>query len=131
MLEEPTRPWSIAKEAPVNHDAIRAALANLLFPYTALQLLGVVANSRRSLFVTGAPGKRKTSIARALQGVGHGRKRRSGVRRSGKSAVGRLATETYDTPFHAISSGYRRAPAASPSGPVGIISSAYALPVIA
>jgi hypothetical protein len=28
-----------------------------------------VANSRRSLFVTDAPGNRKTSIARALQGV--------------------------------------------------------------
>ncbi len=51
---------------PVNHDAIRAALANLVLPDTALQLLGVVANSRRSLFITGAPGNGKTSIARAL-----------------------------------------------------------------
>src|SRR6266849_2089907 len=52
---------------PVNHDAIRAALANLVLPDTALQLLGVVANSRRSLFITGAPGNGKTSIARALE----------------------------------------------------------------
>ena len=51
---------------PVNHDAIRAALANLVLPDTALQLLGIVANSRRSLFITGAPGNGKTSIARAL-----------------------------------------------------------------
>ncbi len=51
---------------PVNHDAIRAALANLVLPDTALQLLGVVANSRRSLFITGAPGNGKTSVARAL-----------------------------------------------------------------
>jgi len=71
---------------PVDHDAIRSALGSLVLPDSTLQLLGVVANSRRSLFVTGAPGKRKTSIARALQGVGHGRKRRSGVRRSGKTA---------------------------------------------
>ncbi len=51
---------------PVNHDAIRVALANLVLPDTALQLLGIVANSRRSLFITGAPGNGKTSIARAL-----------------------------------------------------------------
>ena len=51
---------------PVKHDAIRAALADLVLPDTALQLLGVVANSRRSLFITGAPGNGKTSIARAL-----------------------------------------------------------------
>ncbi len=51
---------------PVNPDAIRAALATLVLPDTALQVLGVVANSRRSLFITGAPGNGKTSIARAL-----------------------------------------------------------------
>jgi len=51
---------------PVNHDAIRAALASLVLPETLLQVLGVVANSRRSLFITGAPGNGKTSIARAL-----------------------------------------------------------------
>jgi DNA-binding PadR family transcriptional regulator len=51
---------------PVNHDAIRAALASLVLPDSTLQLLGVVANSRRSLFITGAPGNGKTSVARAL-----------------------------------------------------------------
>ena len=51
---------------PVNPDAIRAAVADLVLPDTTHQLLGVVANSRRSLFITGAPGNGKTSIARAL-----------------------------------------------------------------
>lgn len=57
---------------PVNPDAIRAALAGLVLPDTVLQLLGVVANSRRSLFITGAPGNGKTSIARALHSALHG-----------------------------------------------------------
>jgi predicted ATPase with chaperone activity len=51
---------------PVKPDAIRAAVADLVLPDTTEQLLGVVANSRRSLFITGAPGNGKTSIARAL-----------------------------------------------------------------
>ena len=51
---------------PVKPDAIRAAVADLVLPDTTQQLLGVVANSRRSLFITGAPGNGKTSIARAL-----------------------------------------------------------------
>ena len=50
----------------VNHDAIRTALAGLVLPEHIRQLLGVVANSRRSLFITGAPGNGKTSIARAI-----------------------------------------------------------------
>ncbi len=50
----------------VNPDAIRAAVADLVLPETTHQLLGVVANSRRSLFITGAPGNGKTSIARAV-----------------------------------------------------------------
>src|SRR5690349_2467438 len=57
---------------PVNPDAIRAAFADLVLPDTVLQLLGVVANSRRSLFITGAPGNGKTSIARALHSALHG-----------------------------------------------------------
>ena len=51
---------------PVDQDAIRSALAHLVLPETALQMLGVVVNSRRSLFITGAPGNGKTSIANAL-----------------------------------------------------------------
>jgi predicted ATPase with chaperone activity len=58
-LQEELRP-------PVKPDAIRAAVADLVLPDTTHQLLGVVANSRRSLFITGAPGNGKTSIARAL-----------------------------------------------------------------
>ena len=50
----------------VDPGAIRAAVAELVLPDATLQLLGVVANSRRSLFITGAPGNGKTSIARAL-----------------------------------------------------------------
>ena len=50
----------------VGSDAIQTALAALVLPDTTLQLLGVVANSRRSLFITGAPGNGKTSIAQAL-----------------------------------------------------------------
>ncbi len=55
-----------AARPSVNPDAIRAAVANLVLSDTTQQLLGVVANSRRSLFITGAPGNGKTSIAQAL-----------------------------------------------------------------
>jgi hypothetical protein len=51
---------------PVSHDAVRAALSTLVLPEITVHLLGVVANSRRSLFITGAPGNGKTSIAQAL-----------------------------------------------------------------
>lgn len=51
---------------PVKPDAIRAAVADLVVSDTTLQVLGVAADSRRSLFITGAPGNGKTSIARAL-----------------------------------------------------------------
>jgi hypothetical protein len=57
--QEKTRP-------AVDVAAIRSALAALVLPDATLQLLGVVANSRRSLFITGAPGNGKTSIAHAL-----------------------------------------------------------------
>ena len=51
---------------PIKPEAIRAALADLVVSDTTLQVLGVAANSRRSLFITGAPGNGKTSVARAL-----------------------------------------------------------------
>ena len=50
----------------VTPTAVRAALADLIVSDTTLQVLGVAGNSRRSLFITGAPGNGKTSIARAL-----------------------------------------------------------------
>jgi hypothetical protein len=55
-----------AHRPPIDNEAIRSALAELVLPEATLQVLGVVANSRRSLFITGAPGNGKTSIARAL-----------------------------------------------------------------
>ena len=51
---------------PVKPDAILAAVADLVVSDMTFQVLGVAANSRRSLFITGAPGNGKTSIARAL-----------------------------------------------------------------
>lgn len=51
---------------PVDPGSVRNAIGSLVLPESTHQLLGVVANSRRSLFITGAPGNGKTSIARAL-----------------------------------------------------------------
>ena len=50
----------------VTPEAIRTACTDLVLSDTTLQVLGVAASSRRSLFITGAPGNGKTSIARAL-----------------------------------------------------------------
>jgi hypothetical protein len=52
--------------SPVDPDAVRAAFADLVLPEAVLQMLGVVANSRRSVFIMGASGNGKTAIARAL-----------------------------------------------------------------
>ena len=54
------------QRAAVTPAAVRAACTDLVLPDSTLQMLGVAANSRRSLFITGAPGNGKTSIARAL-----------------------------------------------------------------
>jgi hypothetical protein len=54
------------QRAAVTPDAVRAAYADLVLPDSTLHVLGVAANSRRSLFITGAPGNGKTSIARGL-----------------------------------------------------------------
>jgi len=54
------------QRAAVTPDAVRAACADLVLPDSTLHVLGVAANSRRSLFITGAPGNGKTSIARGL-----------------------------------------------------------------
>ena len=50
----------------VTPERVESACSDLVLPDSTLQLLGVAANSRRSLFITGAPGNGKTSIARAL-----------------------------------------------------------------
>ncbi len=51
---------------PVTPKAIKNALSDLVLPKGALQTLGLVANSRRSLFMYGEPGNGKTSTAAAL-----------------------------------------------------------------
>ncbi len=52
--------------AAVTPERVRSACSDLVLSDSTLHLLGVAANSRRSLFITGAPGNGKTSIARAL-----------------------------------------------------------------
>jgi hypothetical protein len=58
--------WQEKVKQPVKPEAIWAALAELVLPESTIQTLGLVANSRRSLFITGSPGNGKTSIARAI-----------------------------------------------------------------
>ncbi|HVQ74577.1 MAG TPA: ATP-binding protein [Candidatus Binatia bacterium] len=50
----------------VRPEAIQAAMGHLVLAPGTLQTLGLVASSRRSLFITGPAGNGKTSIARAL-----------------------------------------------------------------
>jgi len=60
---------SEAQEAvrpPVAPEAVRAALNHLVLSESTLQTLGLVASSRRSLFVMGPPGSGKTTIAKSL-----------------------------------------------------------------
>jgi predicted ATPase with chaperone activity len=52
---------------PVTPEAIRTACADLVLSDTTLHVLGVAANSRRSLFITGAPGNGKTSTGAWLR----------------------------------------------------------------
>jgi hypothetical protein len=57
--QEKTRP-------AITPEGVRQALAGLVLPESTIEMLGVVAHSRRSLFRSGPPGNGKTSIARAL-----------------------------------------------------------------
>jgi hypothetical protein len=55
------------RERPsVSPDAVRAALSDLILPESTVRTLGLVASSRRSLFITGPPGTGKTTIAKGL-----------------------------------------------------------------
>ncbi len=54
------------KRESVTPKSIKSALSELVLPKGALQTLGLVANSRRSLFMYGEPGNGKTSTAVAL-----------------------------------------------------------------
>lgn len=58
--------WQEKARSPVKSDSVRKALEQLVLPESTVQTLGLVANSRRSLFMTGPPGNGKTSIAKAL-----------------------------------------------------------------
>src|SRR5678816_1418237 len=50
----------------VTSEGVRHALNELVLPQSTVQTLGVVANSKRSILVTGPAGTGKTSIAKAL-----------------------------------------------------------------
>ena len=50
----------------VHPATVRDAMANLVLPDSSVQTLGLVASSRRSLFMTGPAGNGKTTIAMAL-----------------------------------------------------------------
>ncbi|HVO94668.1 MAG TPA: hypothetical protein VMT22_17595 [Terriglobales bacterium] len=62
---EMVRQQSAARE-PIQPDAVQRALSGLILPEGTVQTLGLVANSRRSLFMTGPSGNGKTTIATAL-----------------------------------------------------------------
>lgn len=62
---------SAARE-PIEPEAVRSALSGLVLPEVTVQTLGLVANSRRSLFMTGPAGNGKTTIAIALHGAQQG-----------------------------------------------------------
>ena len=55
-----------AQVPPVTPDMVRRALAHLILPESTVQTLGVVANSRRSILISGPAGTGKTTIAKAL-----------------------------------------------------------------
>jgi len=56
---------SAAREA-VEPDMVRTAMSELVLPESTVQTLGLVASSRRSLFLSGPAGNGKTAIAVAL-----------------------------------------------------------------
>jgi len=62
---------SAARES-VEPEAVHSAMSQLVLPEGTVQTLGLVANSRRSLFMTGPAGNGKTTIAVALHGAQRG-----------------------------------------------------------
>ena len=62
---------SAARES-IEPEDVRSAMSGLVLPESTVQTLGLVANSRRSLFMTGPSGNGKTTIATALHGAQHG-----------------------------------------------------------
>jgi len=61
-----------AARDPVRPDAVREALAGLVLPDSTVETLGLVAHSRRSLFMIGPAGNGKTTIAKALHNAQRG-----------------------------------------------------------
>jgi predicted ATPase with chaperone activity len=61
-----------AARDPIQPAAVQSAMSGLVLPESTVQTLGLVANSRRSLFMTGPSGNGKTTIATALHGAQHG-----------------------------------------------------------
>ena len=56
----------------IQPDAVRTAMSGLVLPGATVQTLGLVASSRRSLFMTGPSGNGKTTIATALHSAQSG-----------------------------------------------------------
>jgi hypothetical protein len=56
----------------IQPEAVNAAMSGLVLPASTVQSLGLVANSRRSLFMTGPSGNGKTTIATALHSAQSG-----------------------------------------------------------
>src|SRR5918996_1896655 len=61
-----------AARDPIEPESVRSAMSGLVLPEDTVQTLGLVANSRRSLFMTGPSGNGKTTIATALHSAQHG-----------------------------------------------------------
>jgi len=61
-----------AARDPIEPESVRGAMSALVLPEATVQTLGLVANSRRSLFMTGPSGNGKTTIATALHAAQHG-----------------------------------------------------------
>ncbi len=61
--------WLEKVRGPVDHQAVARAFSGLVLHDQTLQTLGIVADSRRSLFLTGPPGCGKTTAAIALHGA--------------------------------------------------------------
>src|ERR671924_2109007 len=55
-----------AARDPIEPQSVQSAMSGLVLPEGTVQTLGLVANSRRSLFMTGPSGNGKTTIATAL-----------------------------------------------------------------
>jgi predicted ATPase with chaperone activity len=61
-----------AANEPIQPQAVQSAMSGLVLPEGTVQTLGLVANSRRSLFMTGPSGNGKTTIAIALHSAQRG-----------------------------------------------------------